>query len=50
MNILQDLFGSVQEVAQNAVPDPSEHMQHALDTTTFDETMQQFLETPWSEQ
>ncbi len=50
MNILQDLFGSVQEVAQNAVPDPSELMQQALDATSLDETAQQFLETPWDNQ
>lgn len=49
MSILHELFGIVQPVAQNAIPDPSELMQQALDATSLDETTQQFLETPWNE-
>ena len=46
MELLRNLFGSVQEIAQNAIPDPQELMDNALQGTSVDETVQQFIETP----
>lgn len=46
MRFIQDLFGSVQDVAQNTIPDPQELMDTALQSTQLNDTVQQFIESP----
>jgi hypothetical protein len=46
MGFLDSIFGSVQDIAQNALPDPQELIDGALGETTIDETIQGIVESP----
>lgn len=46
MGLLDSLFGSVQDIAQGAIPDPQELINGALGETTIDETIQGVVEAP----
>ena len=44
MDFIRDLLGSVQNVTQQAIPEPQELMDIALGSTSIDESIQQFTE------
>jgi hypothetical protein len=46
MGLLDSIFGSFQEAAQSAIPEPQEIIDSALGGTSIDETAQQIIESP----
>jgi hypothetical protein len=46
MGFLDSIFGSLQDVAQNALPDTQEIIDGALGGTNIDETIQGVVESP----